>query len=333
MPERYIHVSPGVLGLPVGGKIAMTLQEAVQIYAICARAENKSGRTVEWVTGAARRLAAFAGGESLDISSVNANLLRRFIISLDEEPAFTNHPFSRPLTRPVSPETKSCYVRGLKSLFSRLFQEGYISHNPMDKIKTPKVPTREPVILSEAEISRLFSVMDKNTPKGFRDYTIFLTLLDSGMRVSELCSLTINDIDLDNGYFRLMGKGQKERFVPMGYKLTKVLLKYGSSYRYRDTGSSYFFITKDGNPLNRNRVAKLLRDYVCKAGITGKRVHPHVFRATKAVLFLRHGGDPFSLQKCLGHTTLSMTRRYSAIVDTDVKSAHLKYGVVDKLRI
>jgi site-specific recombinase XerD len=224
-------------------------------------------------------------------------------------------------------------VRGLKALFSRLLQEGYITDNPMAKIKTPKVPSREPVVLTEAEISRLFGTIDKKTAKGYRDYTVFLSLLDTGMRVLELCQLSVDDVDLENGYFRVIGKGNKERFVPAGYRLSKVLLKYLTSYRYRDTGSTYFFITKDGNPLNRNRVAKLLRDYVQKAGITGKRVHPHVFRATKAVLYLRHGGDPFSLQKCLGHTTLTMTRRYSAIADADVKAAHLKYGVVDKMKI
>jgi len=311
----------------------MTLEEAVKIYAICNRAENKSERTVEWVAGAARRLQVFVGSEILDICFIDTNLIRRFILSLDEQPAFTNHPFNKPLRRPVSPETKSNYVRGLKSLFSRLLQEGYISENPMTRIKTPKIPTREPVILSESEISRLFGAMDKSTPKGFRDYAVFLSSLDTGMRVLELCSLTLDDVDLENGYFRIMGKGQKQRYVPMGYKLTKVLLKYASSYRYRDTGSTYFFITKEGHPLNRNRVAKILRDYTSKAGITGKRVHPHVFRATKAVWYLRNGGDPFTLQKCLGHATLTMTRRYSAIADADVKSAHLKYGVVDKLKI
>lgn len=117
------------------------------------------------------------------------------------------------------------------------------------------------------------------------------------MRASELASLTMGDVDLDNGYFRLMGKGQKERFVPMGYKLTKVLLKYITSYRRRDNGSNFFFMTKDGNPLNRNRIGKIVRGYARKAGITSKKVHPHVFRVTKVVLFLRNGGDPFSLQK------------------------------------
>jgi len=311
----------------------MNLQEALEVYEICARAENKSERTIEWVKLSAKRLQNFVGKEITDIRSISTGLLRRFVISLDKEPAFANHPFNQPLARPVSPETKSNYVRGLKSLFSRLLQEDYISNNPMAKIKTPKVPTREPVILDESEISRLFGAINKRIAKGFRDFCIFLTLLDTGMRVSELCQLTLTDVDLVNGYFRVMGKGKKERFVPMGYKLAKALLKFVSTYRYRDTGSNYFFITEEGHPLNRNRVAKILRDYARKAGITGKRVHPHVFRATKAVLYLRNGGDVFSLQKCLGHATLTMTRRYSAIADSDVKAAHLKYGVVDKLAI
>jgi integrase/recombinase XerD len=313
--------------------LKMTLEEAVRIYTICVRAENKSERTVDWVKGAAGRLAFFIGRVDINLGSITADLVRRFIISLDEQPAYAGHPFNKQLKRPVSPETKSCYIRGLKALFSRLVQEGYIPKNPLARIKTPKVPARVPTILDEKELSKFFKVIDKSTASGFRDYAMCLTFLDTGMRASELSGLTTGDVDLENGYFRIIGKGQKERFVPMGYKLTKVLLKYITSYRYRETGSISFFITEAGNPLNRNRIAKIVRDYARKAGITDKRIHPHVFRATKAVLFLRHGGDVFSLQKCLGHATLTMTRRYSAIVDADVKSAHLKYGVVDRLKI
>jgi integrase/recombinase XerD len=333
VPQRYIQLPRELISCPVEEQYTMNLQEALDVYEICARSENKSEHTITWVKQASKRLQNFVGKEIEDICSLNTGLLRRFVLSLDKEPAFANHPFNHPLKRPVSPETKSNYVRGLKSLFSRLLSEGYIKENPMARIKTPKVPTREPVILDLSELSSLFGVINKTVAKGFRDFCIFLTLLDTGMRVSELCQLTLDDVDLRNGYFRLMGKGKKERFVPMGFKLTKALLKYLSSYRYKDTGSSYFFITEEGHPLNRNRVGKILRDYVRKAGITGKRVHPHVFRATKAVFFLRNGGDVFSLQKCLGHATLTMTRRYSAIADSDVKASHLKYGVVDKLNL
>lgn len=157
--------------------MAITLQEALKIYTICVRSENKSERTVEWVTNAARRLTEFAGGDDIPLGSITPDFVRRSIISLGKRPAFTGHPHNKPLPRLVSPETKSNYVRGLKALFSRLKQEGYFRRNPMDKIKTPKVPAREPTILDEKDLSRFFKMIDKRTPKGYRDYTMCLTFL------------------------------------------------------------------------------------------------------------------------------------------------------------
>lgn len=116
----------------------MTLEKAVRIYTICVRAENKSERTVDWVKGAAGRLAFFICGVDINLGSITADLVRRFIISLDEQPAYAGHPYNKPLKRPVSPETKSCYVRGLKALFSRLVQEGYIPKNPPGQDQDPQ---------------------------------------------------------------------------------------------------------------------------------------------------------------------------------------------------
>jgi site-specific recombinase XerD len=119
----------------------------------------------------------------------------------------------------------------------------------------------------------------------------------------------------------------------MGYKITKVPLNNIRRYRNYDIGSKYFFMTKDGDPLTRDRSGKTVYSYIKKAGITGKRVHLHFFQATKAALFLRSGGDSFSRQKCLGYTTLTITLHYSVIADADVKATHLKYRVIDKLSL
>jgi len=159
-----------------------------------------------------------------------------------------------------------------------------------------------------------------------------LTLLDTGIRVSELCGLRVDDVDLSNGYLRVMGKGQKERYVPIGAKLTKALLKYKLSRRSETSGLDNFFLTRDGQPLTKSRVEKIIRRYGEKAGIK-TRPSPHTFRSTKAVLYLRNGGDPFSLQRALGRSTLVMTRRYTNLADTDVRERHLKYGVVDKIKL
>jgi integrase/recombinase XerD len=312
----------------------MNLQQAVSIYNVCARAEGKSERTIEWVTSAVRYLGRFLGNEAADISVVNADCLRRFILALRQQPVYAVHRFNHVQKRPLSLESVSCYVRALKSLFALLTREGYFDENPIAWVKAPKVPIKEMPVFTLDEITRLLAQPDRTTPVGARNHTVMLTFLDTGSRVSELCGLNVEDVDFESGYLHLRGKGSKERLVPMGFKLTKILLKYHHSHHEKNTpGLAPFFTTENGERLTRNRVAKFIRDYGRQAGITGKRVSPHVFRSTKAVLYLRHGGDVFSLQKCLGHATLSMTRRYSAIADADVKAAHLKFGVIDRLKI
>jgi len=162
---------------------------------------------------------------------------------------------------------------------------------------------------------------------------MMLALLDTGVRVSELCGLRLDDVDLSNGYLKVMGKGQKERYVPTGLKLIKALLKYKISHRPKANGpGSLFFLCRDGRPITKARVQKIVRRYGERAGIK-TRPSPHTFRSTKAVLYLRNGGDPFSLQKMLGHSSLVMTRRYSNLADSDVRRQHLAYGVADKLKI
>ncbi len=312
----------------------MKLSEAVRLYTVCAKAENKSDRTIEWVTCATKYLGRFLGDESADIAMVDADCLRRFILALREQPAYIHHPTNKVKERTIKPESASCYVRAIKSLFAMLTREGYLEENPIARVKAPKVPIKEMPVLTEAEIQRFLTQIDKTTAVGARNFAVVLTLLDSGIRVSELCGLSIKDVDFDSGYLRVQGKGNKERLVPLGYKLTKLLLKYSHAcHKPGMSAAAPFFTTEVGERLSRNRVEKFVRIYARKADIVNKRVSPHTFRSTKAVLFLRHGGDVFSLQKCLGHANLSMTRRYSVIADSDVKSAHLKFGVVDRLKI
>ncbi|MFC1846805.1 tyrosine-type recombinase/integrase [Chloroflexota bacterium] len=313
--------------------MAMNLMQAAAAYAVVARAEGRSERTVEWITSAARYFGRFLGERAADISTIDATCLRQFILTLRKQPVFTYHPGNMARDRTISMETIACYVRAVKSLFSFLFREEYLADNPMAKVRTPKAPLKEMPVMSVDEIERLIAQADKKTFNGYRNYTMMLAMLDTGIRVSEMCNLTTDDVRLEDGFFRIMGKGGRERFVPFGLKLTKVLLKYQLNCRPKNMAGNYYFTTKDGSRLNRNRVAKIIRDYRVQAGLSGKRVSPHTFRSTKAVLFLRNGGDPFSLQKILGHSTLTMTRRYSAIADTDVKAAHMKFGVVDRLKI
>ncbi len=300
-----------------------TLPDALAAYRICAKAEAKSPKTVSWVTDAIRYFSDFLG-DDVKLDEIDANELRRFIIALQQRRAFSNHPYTKTQDRGLSPETVRAYTRAIKSFFSFLEREELIPHNPMSKVRLPNTPKKVMPTFSEHDLEKLLAQPNKKSDEGFRDYAIMLTLLDTGLRVSELCGLKEDDVDLNNGYLQVMGKGQRERYVPIGAKVTKALLKYKLLHR-PDISCDSFFLTRDGRPLTKRRVENQVKDYGKRTGIR-TRCSPHTFRSTSAVLYLRNGGDPFSLQKKLGHSTLVMTRRYSNLADSDVKAQHLNRG-------
>ncbi len=154
----------------------------------------------------------------------------------------------------------------------------------------------------------------------FRNYALMLTLIDTAVRLSELAGLKAGDVDFENGYLRVMGKGSKERYIPFGQKVAKALLKYELKHCPQPLANDYFWLTQDGRPLTAERIEKIVGHYGAKAGLN--RCYPHKLRHTSSVIYLRNGGDPFSLQKKLGHSSLQMTRHYSNLADSDVRAQH-----------
>ena len=196
-----------------------TLSDALVAYHICAKAEGKSPRTVSWVTDAIRYFSEFLGGD-INLEQVTANELRRFIIALQQKKAFSSHRFTKPQERGLSPEAIASYIRAIKSFFSFLEREELTPENSMKKVRALKTPKKVMPTFSEQEIEKLLAEPNKKTSAGFRDYVVMLTLLDTGLRISELCGLKLSDVDLQNGYLRVMGKGERERYVPVGSKLS-----------------------------------------------------------------------------------------------------------------
>ncbi|MFC2038631.1 tyrosine-type recombinase/integrase [Chloroflexota bacterium] len=206
-----------------------------------------------------------------------------------------------------------------------------IADNPMKKVRMPKVPKVNVPTFSQKEIETLLAQPDKKTDTGFRDYAILLTFVDTTGRLSEIANLEEDDIDLENGYLRVMGKGSRERLMPFGHRVARAILRYRMKHRPVPVGTDRFWLTIDGRPLEPGRIATIVSRYGKKAGL--KKCHPHKLRHTSSVLYLRNGGDPFSLQKKLGHSSLQMTRHYANLADSDVRVKHLQYGVADRLKI
>lgn len=213
-------------------------------------------------------------------------------------------------------------------------QQGFADTNPVEAVERPRPEKREIVPFSRDDVIALLKACDQtknyarpgkrecaNTrPTAQRDRAILMLLLDTGLRASELCALRVRDADMGNRYIIVQGKGNKERLLPMDVSTMQSLWKYLAS---RETApEDPLIITTEGNPLDRQQLRHLLDHLGKRAGIA--RVYPHRFRHTFAIQYLRNGGDVYTLQRLLGHTTLDMVKRYLAIAQADVQAAHRK---------
>ncbi|MCK9356092.1 MAG: tyrosine-type recombinase/integrase, partial [Dehalococcoidia bacterium] len=274
-----------------------------------------------------------SAGQSTDVTAVSHHDLRAYTLHLQQKVCFATHRFNRPLEKGLSGHTINCYLRSLRIFFSWLASEEVIGENPFDRVKIPRPPRKVIPVFSDTQIQGLLDATNPGTPEGVRDYTIILTLLDTGLRVSELCQLKLDNVWLEDGMLKVLGKGNKERLVPVGKQVQRLLWHYISRYRPEPATVivDTVFLTRFGRPLTKDRVEKLMTSYGRKAGVTGVRCSPHTFRHAAAVKFLRNGGDVFSLQRMLGHSSLEMTRRYCELADIDVKRAHMTASPVDNL--
>lgn len=313
------------------------LSALLDTYQIQAKTEGKSPNTIRIYTTALSILQRFLErkGYSTDVSEVGHKVIREFIGFLQNTKAFMEHPFTGPQQNGLTGHTINCYLRAIRAFWGWLLSEEYIEVNPFDRVKVPKPPKKVIMPFSEEQIRSLLGVIDTKSPMGFRDWTIILTLLDTGIRVSELTGLELINISLVQRYLKIHGKGNKERIVPIGISVQRALGKYLNKYRQRSVYplSDNLFLNRDGMPLTPNRIESIIKRYATKAGIQGVRASPHTLRHTFAISYLRNGGDVFSLQRVLGHETLDMVRNYICIAQHDLQEAHLRCSPVDNLKL
>jgi integrase/recombinase XerD len=306
-------------------------------YQIQTRTEGKRPNTLRIYTTALSILQRFLErrGFPTDVTRIGPEEIREFIGYLQNIKAFMEHPFTGPQKKGLTGHTINCYLRAIRAFWSWLVVEEIIEFNPFDKIKVPKPPKKLVTPFNEDQIRALLSFIDIRSFIGFRDWTIILTLLDTGIRVTELTDLILADINLAQRYLKVRGKGNKERIVPIGISVQRAIARYINKYRPNPTYplSDNLFLNRDGMPLTLNRIESIIERYASKAGIQGVRASPHTFRHTFAITYLRNGGDVFTLQRILGHETLDMVRNYVNVAQYDLQEAHLRCSPVDNLKI
>ncbi len=300
----------------------LTFNEYISSFLMECECKDLSEQTTEWYK---KKLVAF-GIFLRDKYSIDSPLdatkehLKAFIYALKTDR-------ERDLSVP--------YIRGFGrtlSVFYNYLESEYGIDNPSTGLTLPKMPQKHFPILTEADIAKLLRAPEKQGLAGYTHYSIMYTLLDTGMRVGELVSFKTSDINIEDGFIRVFGKGSKDRLVPMGKELKRALLKY-KTIRPSNENSDIFFLNAGGRPYTRGAVGQFIRRYGRREGISGVRVSPHTFRHTFATMYILNGGDSYSLQRILGHSTPAIVQVYVNMTAKNIIEQHKKFSPGDSIQM
>ncbi len=220
--------------------------------------------------------------------------------------------------------TMARHLSSIRRLYSYLVREGMMKHDPGARVEAPKIGRQLPKSLTETEVEELLKAPDTSTPLGLRDRTMLEILYASGLRVSELINLQTGQVNLRQGVVRVLGKGSKERLVPLGEVSIEWLTRYQQNARVELLGekvSDALFPTKRGEVMSRQAFWYLIKRYAVLAGIN-KTISPHILRHAFATHLLNHGADLRVVQMLLGHSDISTTQIYTHIAQERLKNLH-----------
>jgi integrase/recombinase XerD len=305
----------------------ITFSQAIEGYTLYAQARRLSTHTLADYMNTYRKLQIYLDRDPF-IAEITTDQVRGFLASQ---------------TR-VSDKTLLNYHTGLSALWKWADREGLVNGNLVRSIDPPHPEERAIVPLSQAEVEAILKSLDHSrayTRPGkrecrhglgaaVRNRAIILILLDTGIRADELCSLLVKDVNLPDQYLVVLGKGDKERQVPFGPRTGQAIWRYLRT-RHEDRLNTPLILTRTGAPLRRDELCHLIVGIGQRAGV--QAVHPHRLRHTFAINYLRNGGDVFTLQKILGHSTLDMVRHYLDIARADVQAAHRTASPVENWRL
>ena len=264
-----------------------------------------------------RKLTSFISenySTSLSIENINVSIIESFIKYLFKSESSTY--------------SQARIVSGLKSFFNYLLLEEKIDINPMELIDAPKLVRKLPETLSIQEIEIIIDAIYIDSKEGMRNKAILETLYSCGLRVSELVNLKVQNLFLDIGFIKVLGKGMKERLVPIGTKAAECISLYMNEYRksinISEGFEGYLFINRRGKNLTRNMIFIIIKDLVKKAGLN-KNISPHTFRHSFATHLIEGGADLRAVQEMLGHESITTTEIYTHLNKNYLKEVVNKF--------
>jgi integrase/recombinase XerD len=295
----------------------ITIHDLCDDFIARCHAKNLTPRTIEWYEMRIRCFSRWCEDNGMRMArSLSTEALEQYLI--DEQ------------SRGISPNTVHSMAQMVKTLCRFGYRKGYMPDIITGQFEMPKVPQ---VLIETFTDDQLRALLNAPSPRrwsGVRDRAILLMLLDTMARLSEIADLSERDVELDDRIIRVMGKGRKERELPIGKAAALAAGRYRRSVADLQPDDP-FFISQYGKKLDRRSIYDLVRQYGQRAGIKGVRCSPHTLRHTGAKRFILNGGDVFTLQRMLGHTTMYMVRRYVQLSNLDVRQQHARFSPADSL--
>ena len=294
----------------------MNWKESILDYSHYLKIERGlSSHTIQNYIRDVKKLISFIDKKKITCTpiEINEDLIQQFIYEIAKE---------------ISPRSQARIISGLRSYFDYLIFENYRASNPTDLIETPKIGVKLPDTLSEQEINSLISAIDLSKAEGERNRAMLETMYSCGLRVSELIHLKISDLFFDEGFIKIVGKGNKERFVPIHYSAQNYIVLYMNEIRshlsikkgFQDT----LFLNRRGKSLSRQMIFMILKALAIKINLN-KKISPHTFRHSFATHLLKNGADLRAIQQMLGHESITTTEVYVHLDTSYLKKIVEKY--------
>jgi len=300
----------------------MMLGRSMDIFLLAKRGELVSENTIKyyayWCKDFSRYVAELG---VLDWQEVTAEHLQSYLYN----ELLTN--------RKVRKVTVHDSYRAIKAWNRYLKKKSYIPNCIADEIESPKQGKKIPRTFTAQEVQAMFKQCEGYSFTSKREKAMLTLLLGTGIRKSELCGLLLSDVDIENGIIKVTGKGDKQRIIPIGRKVVRALGEYR---QIRDSKnffirSKYYFVNIHGARLSIPTVNSIFKRIKEKSGLQGERVSCHTWRHTFAKSYLMNGGDIFSLQKIMGHSDLTTTKRYLNLNEKEIQTQYDKFNPVDNL--
>lgn len=270
----------------------MTIENALSDFLIEQQIRGNTQKTVQYYSLSVGLYARFAGSDT-PLQEITLNSLRAYYLHLAE--------------RNISSTTIQTYIRALRSFLTWCYQQEYIPVNLSEKFRLPKAQRKAIDVLTDSEVRRLLFCFNLRYLVHLRNYCMCSLMLDSGLRLHEVVTLTIEHTHLSEGYIIVDGKGNKQRIVPLGLGTRKVLFRY-LSRRPGCAATDRVFLMSNLQPVTDATLRQMFRKLKKRADIP--RLRAHLLRHTFATRYLENGGDMYALQQILGHTSLEMVKKY-----------------------